>query len=117
MGHAWERVRRHGRISEAPRVGLDTITVELTIKTLSSHLITPKFNFPTHSLRTPSSSSVEPYLRGGHVPLSERRGPYLCLSTFGHYVYGRMGHSFCTPLSTAFAPNSAPTPVRPGAGI
>ena len=33
--------------------GLDTGTVELTVKTLSSHLITRKSNSPTEFLRTP----------------------------------------------------------------
>eukprot|EP00976_Prorocentrum_cordatum_P067004 1178541-Prorocentrum_minimum.AAC.5 len=39
--------------------GLDTLTVELTTKTLLSHLITRKFNSPANSSRTPSVR-VEP---------------------------------------------------------
>ena len=41
------------RLEHKLQVGLDTGSVELTIKTLLSHLITRKFNSPTHPLRTP----------------------------------------------------------------
>eukprot|EP00976_Prorocentrum_cordatum_P095135 1190064-Prorocentrum_minimum.AAC.4 len=43
-----------------PAVRLDTDTVELTVKTLLSHLITREFNSPTNSLRT-QYVRVEPY--------------------------------------------------------
>eukprot|EP00959_Pyramimonas_sp_CCMP1952_P374741 7848305-Pyramimonas_sp.AAC.2 len=39
---------------------LDTDTVELTDKTLSTHLVAREFNSPTNSLRTPHVR-VEPY--------------------------------------------------------
>eukprot|EP00959_Pyramimonas_sp_CCMP1952_P054531 1139985-Pyramimonas_sp.AAC.2 len=41
-------------------VGLDTDTAELTVKTLSSHLITRKTNSPTKSLRTAFVSVSSP---------------------------------------------------------
>eukprot|EP00976_Prorocentrum_cordatum_P094390 1189764-Prorocentrum_minimum.AAC.2 len=41
------------RLETLTPLGLDTDTVELTIKTLLSHLITRTCNLPTNSLRTP----------------------------------------------------------------
>eukprot|EP00959_Pyramimonas_sp_CCMP1952_P376739 7890640-Pyramimonas_sp.AAC.1 len=41
-------------------VGFDTDTVEVTVKTLLSHLVTRKFNSPTIVLRT-AYVRVEPY--------------------------------------------------------
>eukprot|EP00959_Pyramimonas_sp_CCMP1952_P001559 32043-Pyramimonas_sp.AAC.1 len=35
------------------RLGLDTVTVELTVKHLLRHLVTREFNSPANSLRTP----------------------------------------------------------------
>eukprot|EP00976_Prorocentrum_cordatum_P013043 260623-Prorocentrum_minimum.AAC.1 len=43
--------------------GLDAGTAELTVKTLSSHLVTRKFNSPTSSVRTPLAGEDKPRFR------------------------------------------------------
>eukprot|EP00976_Prorocentrum_cordatum_P071447 1180330-Prorocentrum_minimum.AAC.1 len=45
--------RRPEEVLFSSLIGLDTATVELTVKTLLSHLITRKFNSPTNSSPTP----------------------------------------------------------------
>eukprot|EP00959_Pyramimonas_sp_CCMP1952_P082683 1727878-Pyramimonas_sp.AAC.1 len=45
--------RRRVRNKRGHRDGLDTDTVELTVKTLLRRLVTRKFNSPTNSLRAP----------------------------------------------------------------
>eukprot|EP00976_Prorocentrum_cordatum_P064620 1177561-Prorocentrum_minimum.AAC.1 len=55
-------------------LGLDTDTVKLTVKTLSSHLITQEFNSPINFSRTPYVC-VEPYLDPA-TPPSARLPPF-----------------------------------------
>eukprot|EP00959_Pyramimonas_sp_CCMP1952_P303448 6350273-Pyramimonas_sp.AAC.3 len=52
----------------APDVWLDMVTVELTIKTLSSHLVTGGFDSPVNSSRAPYVR-VEPPSRPPLDPL------------------------------------------------
>eukprot|EP00959_Pyramimonas_sp_CCMP1952_P169905 3549611-Pyramimonas_sp.AAC.2 len=47
--------------TEKPAIGLNTDTVELTIKTLLSHLITREVHSPVHSLRMAYGRLDEPY--------------------------------------------------------
>eukprot|EP00959_Pyramimonas_sp_CCMP1952_P103812 2170518-Pyramimonas_sp.AAC.1 len=53
--------------SELQLIGLDTDTVELAVKTLSSHLLTRQFNSPVSSLRKSGRTSawIRQAMRGG----------------------------------------------------